>query len=330
MTGSSRCVESWPTGQPYADLDSVMEGSFGPDSAMDTALSTYTPNIPWPRFGCPGTIRLNGEGTSAATPQVAAAAALWLEKYKNVLPRNWRRVEAVRHALFQSAAMKNDRKHFGNGVLRAAEALRSFPHLNRPQSDESTASFALLRLITGLGIDAPTPRETHVQSRTGATVAAEPGVGRGRPRLPERTRTSRGPSSAGSWTPSSRTRRLARAPQTCRCPLPRGDRPSATPNQLNREVVPDVVRALDAVPNIAAPPYRRLRVYTADPSLATRFDRAALNETTLHVRWENLTPPARNDRKTARRSRPARPKAGVGPRAPTPDAGVRADSGHAG
>ena len=147
-------------GAPYADLDSVMEGSFGPDSAMDTALSTYTPNIPWPRFGCPETIRLNGEGTSAATPQVAAAAALWLEKYKSVLPRDWRRVEAVRHALFQSAAMKNDRKHLGNGVLRAAEALKVLPDLNRPQSDESTASFALLRLITGLGIDAPTPHES--------------------------------------------------------------------------------------------------------------------------------------------------------------------------
>ena len=74
---------------------------------------------------------------------------------------------------------------------------------------------------------------------------------------------------------------------------------SATPNQLNREVVPDVVRAVDAIPNIASPPYRRLRVYTADPSLAIHFDRAALNETTLRVRWENLTPPGGSDAKTA-------------------------------
>ena len=87
-------------GRPYADLDGVLEGSFGPASVMGQAIAAYTPNIPWPQYGCRGGVRLNGEGTSAATPQVAAAAALWLECHKQRLPRDWRRVEAAWHALF--------------------------------------------------------------------------------------------------------------------------------------------------------------------------------------------------------------------------------------
>ena len=92
---------------PYRDLDGLaLEGSFGPGSAMTTALAAYTPNIPWPKYGCAEITRLNGEGTSAATPQVAAAAALWIEKHKGVLRADWRRVEAVRHALFSTAKGK--------------------------------------------------------------------------------------------------------------------------------------------------------------------------------------------------------------------------------
>lgn len=137
-------VGAMADGRPYKNLeDRALEGSFGPDSVMKTALAAYTPNIPWARFGCDDVVRLNGEGTSAATPQVAAAAALWIEKYKKVLPRTWRRVEAVRHALF-TKAQKTDPGH---------------PDLNRPQSGASTNSFAFLRLVTGLGITEPTPRE---------------------------------------------------------------------------------------------------------------------------------------------------------------------------
>src|SRR5687767_10057855 len=56
-------------GSPYAGLEgaSTLEGSFGPASAMKAAVAAYTPNIPWARFGCATAVRLNGEGTSAAT-----------------------------------------------------------------------------------------------------------------------------------------------------------------------------------------------------------------------------------------------------------------------
>ena len=44
------------------------------------------------------------------------------------------------------------------------------------------------------------------------------------------------------------------------------------------------------------PPFRRLRTYAFDPSLATQLDTAGINEVTLNVRWENPPPPdARED-----------------------------------
>ena len=49
-------------GKPYYNLPrNVIEGSWGPESSMTTALSTYTPNIPWARSGCPTTIDLDGQ-----------------------------------------------------------------------------------------------------------------------------------------------------------------------------------------------------------------------------------------------------------------------------
>src|SRR5262245_49705892 len=49
----------------YADLSgfTTLEGNFGPASRMKAAIAAYTPNIPWPVFGCDDAIRLNGEGT---------------------------------------------------------------------------------------------------------------------------------------------------------------------------------------------------------------------------------------------------------------------------
>ena len=68
-------------GKPYADLGiRLMAGNYGPDSKMKTAIAAPTPNVPWARFGCSDIIDFDGAGTSAATPQVAAAAALWLQK----------------------------------------------------------------------------------------------------------------------------------------------------------------------------------------------------------------------------------------------------------
>jgi hypothetical protein len=277
-------------GQPYAGLSGLtLEGSFGPESAMNAALAAYTSNIPWPKFGCPATIRLNGEGTSAATPQVAAAAALWMEKYKDHLPRDWRRVEAVRHALFSSAAHNNNSRYLGNGVLRANAALDVRPVFGLKQSPTSRSSFELLRIVTGLGINEPTQRETmynlelaqrwllnhHLQDAVPDPAAVNKLEGRRLEQVMEAIIEDQDASTA------------LRRHVAARYPLALGK--SAPTTARSADVVPEVVRSFDAVPQVPEPPYRRLRVYAVDPSLATRFDSAGINEATLQVRWEMLT-----------------------------------------
>ena len=128
-------------------------------SGMKAAVSAYTPNIPWARYGCTDAVRLNGGGTSSATPQVAAAVTLWFEKYKNELPRDWRRIEAVRNALFTTAKTTDNRSRLGNGVIQANAALAVRPVLGLPQAKSDNDSFAFLRVITGLGFAEAPPRE---------------------------------------------------------------------------------------------------------------------------------------------------------------------------
>jgi endonuclease G len=70
-----------------------------------------------------------GNGTSYATPHVAAAAACWLAKNKVALNTpaysGWRRVEAFRDALRISGRRKNDlpRNGFGHGMLDVEKLL---------------------------------------------------------------------------------------------------------------------------------------------------------------------------------------------------------------
>lgn len=74
-----------------------------------------------------------GDGTSYATPHVAAAAACWLATYQDVLMHpdyaGWKRVEAFRVALGKSARRKNDlpREGFGHGMLDVEKLLKTPP-----------------------------------------------------------------------------------------------------------------------------------------------------------------------------------------------------------
>jgi hypothetical protein len=121
-------------GRAYAQLTNfVMEGNYGPPSKMDTALGGYTPNVHWAELECPLLVNMYGAGTSSATPQIAAAAALWLAEHWNAVAafaEPWHRVEAVRHALFESAAKETKKmdkvethKKIGQGVMKANDAL---------------------------------------------------------------------------------------------------------------------------------------------------------------------------------------------------------------
>ena len=128
-----------------------MQGNAGPVKPMESAVTAYTPNVPWSEIGCPEVVGLDGGGTSAATPQVAAAAALWLQRYAaEHTPDKWRRVEAVRKALFSSADKSIEEDKFGNGLLRAAHALDIAPDLDLPKTPGDHAWFPWIRVVFGL------------------------------------------------------------------------------------------------------------------------------------------------------------------------------------
>ncbi|MDX2135679.1 MAG: caspase family protein [Saprospiraceae bacterium] len=119
------------------DYFQVMQGNWGPEGAMNKALAAFTPNLPWANGekDAAGRIQVpfkkGGGGTSSATPQIAAAAALWIMQHRQTLDAKgysgtWKQVEAVRKALFDTADKNRygeSKKYYGNGIVQAAEAL---------------------------------------------------------------------------------------------------------------------------------------------------------------------------------------------------------------
>lgn len=143
----------------------IMEGNYGPDSLMNTAIAAFTPNVPWATYRFNEVVGIRGDGTSSATPQIASAAALYYIKYYDqleALPEPWMRVEAIRKALFSSARKEINTagnvyeddilKYYGNGILQANDML------NCPVADakqlikqkEDNARFAFFKSIVGV------------------------------------------------------------------------------------------------------------------------------------------------------------------------------------
>lgn len=285
-------------GTPYDDLDlGTMQGSFGPDSAMETAMAAYTPNIPWAAFGCPELTRLNGEGTSAATPQVAAAAALWIEHHKDFLSADWKRVEAVRHALFSTAKSKGQPDAFGQGILQAKDALEVQP-LRRPErTKRSTHRWAVWRMLTGLGIDGESAREqmfnlelAQLWMTNERLAAVVPDPESQAPLTPEEYETIVEvllDPEEGEEKPSASLRRHLdeRVGQL----LPRRVLVPDFAETDDLEVVPEskAVAELPSSP-VPSPSHRRLRVYAKDPTLATSLATSPIGEVTLRVPWEEV------------------------------------------
>jgi hypothetical protein len=148
----------------------VMRGNYGPSWVMDEAIAAWTPNVPWLVFRTPKqcagpeSVRLNGAGTSAATPQVAAAAAQWLQ-YHIEDPRisehwrSWQKVEAVYRALLENARPARlgesyTRAWLGRGIVRAETAIRAgVPDVDEPRPraelDTTWLAAAILSMLGG-------------------------------------------------------------------------------------------------------------------------------------------------------------------------------------
>ena len=288
--------------QPYADLgDGRMAGNYGPDRKMATAVAAFTPNVPWARIGCAEVVDLDGAGTSAATPQVAAAAALWLHTHRDALKaypdgKPWLRVEAVRKALFEKAGQRDPR--CGRGALRAADALAMPPppasSLRREEPD--TVSFPILRILTGFGVsETPATQQRMLelealqlsQSREVERLLPDPSDPPSDPRdvrqiaeaLLERPGISR---TLRSKLHTALLRDLSPGGTPDALPVPP---PPPPPNPVQRMLLEHALN-----PPVRPPARRHLRVYAQDPSAGADLATLAINETTIDVRWEKLQP----------------------------------------
>ena len=147
---------------PYVTyLEGEMEGNWGPDEVMQKAVAAFTPNVAWMKFQTTSGFTMSGKGTSASTPQIAAACALWIQLYGNQFPAGWQRVEACRAALFMSADNSiPNLEYLGRGILKVPALLD--PNLvdsikqkiqahQIVEAPPDSVSFPLLRLLLGIG-----------------------------------------------------------------------------------------------------------------------------------------------------------------------------------
>jgi hypothetical protein len=138
-----------------------MEGNWGPESVMQKAICGYTPNVAWMKFKTINGFDIDGEGTSASTPQVVAACALWIQLYGKNSTVGWQRVEACRRALFMSASPGNgDAAYLGTGIPNLQKMLDPGLAANIVQlmqsgqiqpSPPDSVSFPFLRILLGIG-----------------------------------------------------------------------------------------------------------------------------------------------------------------------------------
>jgi Subtilase family len=280
-------------GKPYADLEiRLMAGNYGPLDKMATAIAAPTPNVPWARLGCSDMIDFDGAGTSAATPQVAAAAAIWLQKNRatvDAYPEAWMRVEAIRAALFDSATRNSDQVlRLGRGELRANDALAKLPAaasaLRRTAVD--TASFPIQQVLTGLGMqEEPLSPRLRMLELEALQLSQNTDIEKIMPADPASA-------SSADWRRladaliahprASNALRQALSSKAARVPAGEPTSPAAYGNAVLNVQLEHAKR-----PRIAPPAVRPLRVYAYDPSLCAKLDTLGINEATLEIKWED-------------------------------------------
>jgi Subtilase family len=283
---------------PYADLKAtLMAGNYGPLGKMTTALAAFTPNTPWARFGAPGIVDFDGNGTSAATPQVAAAAALWIQKNRAAYDRysqGWMRVEAVRKALFEGAHADSDQVHFGRGKLAALDALGKTPaqpnELHELPPD--TLSFPFLSLLSAPGMVPPGgPRQAMLELEALQILSS----------MHFETPIPDTPQGFDPRTAARLADELLSKPvlsQALRHALESGPAPAAAPAgatpkgyQAPGTGVASLHLKMATGPKPPTPIARRLRVYAYDPALSSDLASFDVNDATISVCWEETLQP---------------------------------------
>jgi hypothetical protein len=280
-------------GKPYADLEiRLMAGNYGPDSKMLTTVAAPTPNVPWARFGCSDIVDFDGAGTSAATPQVAAAAAIWLQKNVaavDAYEQGWMRVEAIRSALFDSARLdEHEVKRLGRGQLRASEALAVVPGAASTlrQTAPDTVGFPILQVLTGLGIrampDSPQRRMLELEALQLSQNTDIESIIPTHPEGASQADLRRLAEALIAHPRASNALRQALGGATAGIPVG-----SPTPPKPLGNAVLTVQLEHAKNPRPPRPASRPLRVYAYDPSLGAKLDTLGINEATLEIRWED-------------------------------------------
>ena len=291
-------------GRSYSGLASgTMQGNYGPDSKMATALGAFTPNVPWAEIDCGKIVDMDGAGTSAATPQIAAAAALWLAEHWDTVknyPEPWMRVEAVRHALF-SQALKSTAKmnaqetleKIGQGVLRAEDALAVLPlAANKLKKLKlATDSWSWLNLLIGGGVslapEGPQARQkqrmlalelTQMAQRVTSVDQAISDPDADPAQIPAAARNRYLEAALDEGNPSKPLRAVLEAAL---------GRPAAARAVIS---APPVTPPIPRKPRAASPPARRLRVYALDPAVGKKLESVAVHQATLSLPWDDDRP----------------------------------------
>ena len=279
-------------GTPYADFADPrkMGSSYGPDSKMDTALASFTPNTAWAAYACPSLIRFDGAGTSAATPQIASAAACWLQKNRDAAlqyPEKWMRVEAVRRALFAQANNTN-REHFGRGTLRATLSMNEAPataaQLAKTAADSIDVPFLGPTLGVIFGAAQPTEKQrmlrieaAQILARSGElqNILITAGIDPDRP-----------PADIPGGVRKQFMEAMASHPSASNALKAAFGGPIRQEQPMVPVVGTPTGPTAAETPQYEEPMTRKLRVFAFDPVLRLRVDTESINETTLEVPWE--------------------------------------------
>ena len=304
---------------PYFGLKvGTMQGNWGPEGAMATAMAAYTPNVTWARWGCQDIVLMSGAGTSSATPQIAAAAALYLQFHAKDLfdaakyPEPWMRVEAVRQALFRSADPTADggsRQKLGNGLLRARAALAVAPIAAGvlQKTTRDSAGFPFLNVLSSSGL---APSQTDAMLRLEATQLVQKWGSRGESnpleeavKDPDRRSEDVSRKEVESFLEAvvehpQASQKLKERAKDVLVGMGGGKSKTggAVPGALEAKggmlaaakAIEEVERSAPLV--LPLPNCRKLRGYSVDPSLSSRLDTAKIAEVTFQVPWEQLAP----------------------------------------